>query len=85
LFPGIPGADVDDLLALYPSDIREGSPFNTGILNALTPQFKRIAAFQGDGVFQARRRWLLENTLPKNPNVWFYGASFPFCEEKQHY
>ena len=76
LFPGIPDADVDELLALYPSDIRKGSPFDTGIFNALTPQFKRIAAFQGDGVFQAPRRWMLENTLPENPNVWFYGASF---------
>jgi len=39
-----------------------------GILNALTPQLKRIAAL-GDGVFQAPRRWML---LPENPNVWFF-------------
>lgn len=73
-FPGAPLSDINSLTSLYPEDITQGSPFDTGILNALTPQFKRIAALQGDGVFQAPRRWLLQNTLPTNPNVWV------FCE-----
>lgn len=72
-FPGIPDADLDELLRLYPADITKGSPFDTGPLNALTRQFKRIAAFQGDGVFQAPRRWMLENTRPINPSIWVYG------------
>jgi carboxylesterase type B len=71
-FPGITDAQLNQLATLYPSDITQGSPFDTGILNAITPQFKRIAAFQGDGVFQAPRRWLLQNTVPTNPNVWSY-------------
>ncbi|KAF8158420.1 carotenoid ester lipase precursor [Crassisporium funariophilum] len=70
--PGTPDAQIDQLAEFYPGDITQGSPFNTGILNALTPQFKRIAAFQGDGVFQAPRRWMLQNTVPTNPNVWAY-------------
>ncbi|KAF8955263.1 carotenoid ester lipase precursor [Flammula alnicola] len=70
--PGTPDAQITQLAALYPSDITQGSPFDTGILNALTPQYKRIAAFQGDGVFQAPRRWLLQNTVPTNPNVWAF-------------
>jgi len=63
-------------MQLYPADITKGSPFDTRLLNALTPQFKRIAAFQGDGVFQAPRRWMLENTVPGNPNVWVYRKSY---------
>ncbi|KAG6829134.1 hypothetical protein H0H92_005608 [Tricholoma furcatifolium] len=58
--PGTTQAEVDNIAALYPSDITQGSPFDTGILNALTPQYKRIAAFMGDGVFQAPRRFFLQ-------------------------
>ncbi|PPQ85181.1 hypothetical protein CVT25_004188 [Psilocybe cyanescens] len=71
-FPGVTDAQLSQLAMLYPSDITQGSPFDTGILNALTPQFKRIASFQGDGVFQAPRRWLLQNVIPTNPNVWAF-------------
>ncbi|KAF8877142.1 carotenoid ester lipase precursor [Gymnopilus junonius] len=71
-FPGVTEDDLAQFAELYPADITQGSPFDTGILNAITPQFKRIAAFQGDGVFQAPRRWLLQNTLPTNPNVWAF-------------
>lgn len=39
-------AQAKMLDTLYPTDITAGSPFDTSILNALTPQFKRIAAFQ---------------------------------------
>ncbi|KAF8883776.1 carotenoid ester lipase precursor [Gymnopilus junonius] len=71
-FPDVTEDDLAQFAELYPADITQGSPFDTGILNAITPQFKRIAAFQGDGVFQAPRRWLLQNTLPTNPNVWAF-------------
>ncbi|KAH6917979.1 carotenoid ester lipase [Coprinopsis sp. MPI-PUGE-AT-0042] len=64
-------AQVDRIAELYPQDITKGSPFNTGVFNALTPQFKRLAAFQGDGVFQAPRRWFLKYTAGKQP-VWSY-------------
>jgi len=70
--PGSPVASIEELLNFYPSDITQGSPFNTGIFNAITPEFKRIAAILGDGMFQAPRRWLLQNAVPNNPNIWVY-------------
>ncbi|KAI0787376.1 carotenoid ester lipase precursor [Fomes fomentarius] len=69
--PEISSADLDSVLTLYPGDIIAGSPFNTGILNAITPQFKRLAAMQGDLVFQAPRRFFLEQTSGKQ-NTWAF-------------
>ncbi|KAF9522510.1 carotenoid ester lipase precursor [Crepidotus variabilis] len=71
-FPDVPDSDVLQLMALYSSDITQGSPFGTGWLNAVSRQFKRIAAFQGDGVFQAPRRLLINYASQKNPNIWGY-------------
>ncbi|KAG8970881.1 hypothetical protein FRC03_000099 [Tulasnella sp. 419] len=72
--------EIDKLLSLYPSDITAGSPYDTSVLNALTPQFKRIASLQGDLVFQAPRRHFLQNTW-KN-NAWAFlskrGKAIPF-------
>ncbi|KAG8927886.1 hypothetical protein FRC01_006759, partial [Tulasnella sp. 417] len=31
-------SEMNDLLKLYPADITQGSPYETGIFNALTPQ-----------------------------------------------
>ncbi|KAJ6624409.1 carotenoid ester lipase precursor [Mycena sp. CBHHK59/15] len=64
-------AQAKTLQTLYPSDITQGSPFDTSILDALTPQFKRIAAFQGDGVFQAPRRFFQQNLSGKQ-NQWAF-------------
>ncbi|KAF5376472.1 hypothetical protein D9615_008628 [Tricholomella constricta] len=69
--PNVPDADIDKLLKLYPSDITQGSPYNTGIFNAVTPQFKRIASFLGDGVFQAPRRFFLDQRSGKQ-NTWAF-------------
>ena len=55
--PGVTDDQISQLSALYPADVTAGSPFGTGLLNALTPQFKRIAAVQGDGVFQDVGSW----------------------------
>ncbi|KAF8896776.1 carotenoid ester lipase precursor [Gymnopilus junonius] len=44
----------------YPEDLAQGSPFNTGNSNAITPEFKRLAAIQGDYFFQAPRRFFLQ-------------------------
>ena len=71
--PGISDTDMNSLLQLYPDDIRAGSPFNTGIFNALTPQYKRLAAIQGDLVFTAPRRFFLEQRSSKQP-------TWSFCE-----
>lgn len=46
--PSATDAQTAEVLKAYPQDITQGSPFDTGILNAVTPQYKRLAAFQGD-------------------------------------
>ncbi|THU87322.1 carotenoid ester lipase precursor [Dendrothele bispora CBS 962.96] len=69
--PSISNSDLDDLLTAYPQDITQGSPFDTGILNAVSPQFKRFASFQGDAVFQAPRRFFFENLDGKQP-IWAF-------------
>ncbi|KAJ8496267.1 hypothetical protein ONZ51_g1208 [Trametes cubensis] len=63
--------DLDNLMTLYPADVTQGSPFDTGILNALTPEFKRLAAIQGDLVFQAPRRFFLQNRSGKQ-STWSF-------------
>ena len=76
----MPEASVDDvntLLELYPADVTQGSPYNTSILNAITPQFKRIAAMTGDLVFQAPRRFFLQQRASKQP-IWSYRTPLPF-------
>ena len=72
--PNAPKSDIDKLFTLYPGDITKGSPFDTGILNALTPQYKRIAALLGDIVFQSARRFFLENRSSKQ-NTWSFRQS----------
>ncbi|PPR02347.1 hypothetical protein CVT24_011691 [Panaeolus cyanescens] len=62
---------LEPLWDAYPSNIRDGSPFDTSVLNAITPQYKRISAFQGDAVFQAPRRWFLQH-LSGNQKLWSY-------------
>ncbi|KAJ7629013.1 Alpha/Beta hydrolase protein [Roridomyces roridus] len=60
---------IAQLAALYPADIPSGSPFNTSYNNALTPQFKRIAALVGDTLFQAPRRFF-QNALSGKQIQW---------------
>ena len=48
--PNATEADIDRVVDAYSSDPSEGSPFDTGDLNVLTPQYKRLAAIQGDFV-----------------------------------
>ncbi|KAI0790999.1 carotenoid ester lipase precursor [Abortiporus biennis] len=69
--PTATDADVNKLLSVYPDDITQGSPFDTGILNALTPEFKRVAAILGDLVFQAPRRYFLQQRGGKQ-NAWAF-------------
>ena len=61
---------------MYPADITQGSPYSTSILNAVTPEFKRIASLQGDLVFQAPRRYFIQNRAASQP-IWSYSASRP--------
>lgn len=69
--PNATHEEIDGILHMYLEDPTTGSPFGTGTLNQLTPQFKRIAAFQGDSVFQAPRRFLLHERSGKQ-KMWTY-------------
>ncbi|PSR79565.1 hypothetical protein PHLCEN_2v6976 [Hermanssonia centrifuga] len=69
--PAASSSDLDKLLTLYPADITQGSPYDTGILNALSPQFKRLASLQGDLVFQGARRFFLQQQSDKQ-NTWSF-------------
>ena len=71
-----PRSVVAKLLELYPSDPALGSPFDTGDAFAFSPQFKRMAALQGDFIEQAPRR-LFVQTLAKTQPVFSYRASRP--------
>ncbi|TFK87018.1 carotenoid ester lipase precursor [Polyporus arcularius HHB13444] len=64
-FPGASDATIAHLLELYPANPAAGSPFGTGDAFAFTPEFKRLAAFSGDFIFQATRRFLLDQRANK--------------------
>jgi hypothetical protein len=42
-FPDASDDQIATIGTLYPDDPSMGSPFNTGIFNALTPEYKRLA------------------------------------------
>ncbi|KAJ7480556.1 Alpha/Beta hydrolase protein [Mycena latifolia] len=69
--PQASSALMNTMDSMYPNDITDGSPFDMGVLDALTPQFKRIAAFQGDGVFQAPRRFFQQSRSGKQKQWGF--------------
>ncbi|KAG0699983.1 Alpha/Beta hydrolase protein [Suillus ampliporus] len=71
LYPNAPFESIHRLMEYYPEDITQGSPFDTGYLNAITQQFKRIAAFQGDVFLQAPRRFFLEQCSHRQ-NTWAF-------------
>jgi hypothetical protein len=48
------------LSELYPQDPAAGSPYDTGLLNAISPQYKRISSLNGDYSFHSQRRQLLQ-------------------------
>jgi len=58
LFPDASAPDIQALADLYSPDPAAGSPFGTGTANAITPEYKRLAAIQGDYAFEALRRFL---------------------------
>jgi hypothetical protein len=58
-YPDTPRSLAAALVATYPDDITAGSPFRTGLLNNIYPQYKRLAAILGDAVFNLRRRQML--------------------------
>jgi carboxylesterase type B len=65
------------LVATYPDDASDGSPFRTLILNEWYPQYKRIAAILGDLTFTLTRRAFL-NTVATAVPSWSYLASYDY-------
>ncbi|KDR73256.1 hypothetical protein GALMADRAFT_1341677 [Galerina marginata CBS 339.88] len=70
-FPKISPTQLAALAEAYPDDVTQGSPFNTGTANAITPQFKRISAIQGDLAFQAPRRFFIQ-TASKTQKIFAF-------------
>ncbi|KAF8637281.1 hypothetical protein AX17_002934 [Amanita inopinata Kibby_2008] len=70
-FPGITDDELAILLGTHAEDPAAGSPFGTGIENALTPEFKRESAAKGDMVWQAPRRYFLDHIADKR-ECWVY-------------
>ncbi|KAJ7700755.1 Alpha/Beta hydrolase protein, partial [Mycena rosella] len=54
-------AQIAQISTLYPEDPAQGLSFGTGSANAITPEFKRLAAFQGDFLFVGPRQFFLEH------------------------
>jgi acetylcholinesterase len=73
-------AQISQIVESYPDDPSAGSPFNTGLLNNIYPQFKRLAAILGDLTFTLTRRAFLSTASEVNPNVnsWSYLASYDY-------
>ncbi len=69
--PKASSTELRKLFEVYPDNITLGSPFDTGNQNALTPEFKRLAAIQGDWEFLSQRRFFTEHLAGKQ-NAWVY-------------
>ncbi|KAJ7149883.1 carotenoid ester lipase precursor [Mycena crocata] len=71
---------IERLSTLYPDVPTQGAPFDTGTKNQLSPEFKRLSAFEGDYYFTGARRFFLEQAS-KTQNVWSWvskrGKSIP--------
>ncbi|KAK5679258.1 hypothetical protein LTS10_008073 [Elasticomyces elasticus] len=72
-------ADVTGLVANYPDQPLlgqpAGSPFNTGVLNNIYPQYKRLAAILGDLIFTLARRNYLDKVASQVP-AWSYLSTY---------
>lgn len=64
-------AELAAVATNYPSDPTVGSPFDTGTADVAYPLYKRMAAFQGDIVFQGPRRNFVQ-TLSGTQKVYSY-------------
>lgn len=75
-FPGASQEDVAGLVATYPDDPSAGSPFDTGVLNNIYPEFKRLAAILGDVTFTLARRSVLSDLTGSGLPAWSYLSTF---------
>jgi carboxylesterase type B len=74
-FPMATEAQIAALVATYPDDPSYGSPYNTGDLYNVYPQFKRLAAILGDLTFTLTRRVYLSVVSSTVP-TWSYISSY---------
>ncbi len=65
-------AQIQGLVDVYPDEPAQGSPFGTGELYNIYPQYKRLAAILGDITFTLTRRLFLSITSTVNPNTPTY-------------
>ncbi|KAF8129906.1 Alpha/Beta hydrolase protein [Boletus edulis] len=68
---GVPQQEIQKVGMVYEEDPTLGSPYGVGTNDTLTPEYKRIASFQGDFYFQAPRRYALQYLSPTQ-DVWSY-------------
>ena len=69
---------MNEYVSYYDNDWTDGSPFRTGDMYRIYPQFKRLAAILGDLVFTLTRRvtlQILERMDPEMP-TWSYLSSY---------
>jgi carboxylesterase type B len=73
-------SQINELVGTYQTTTEDGSPFRTGLLNNLYPQFKRVAAILGDITFTLTRRVFLDVTNAVNPSVpsWSYLSTYDY-------
>ncbi|TFY75253.1 hypothetical protein EWM64_g8758 [Hericium alpestre] len=71
MLPNATDYELDLTLRHYPGLPSAGCPFDTGFRNILGPQYKRIAAIQGDVVFHSPRRFFLQH-LAGRQNSWSF-------------
>ncbi|KAI0060460.1 alpha/beta-hydrolase [Artomyces pyxidatus] len=71
MLPEATDPQLDLLLQYYPDYQPAGCPFDTGFKNALGPQFKRVAAIEGDVVFHGPRRFMMKNLAGKQ-KAWAF-------------
>lgn len=70
-FPDTPESITAGYVNTYSEDPSAGSPFRTGLLYNIYPQFKRVAAISGDIVFNLRRRQYLD-VVSSAVNAWSF-------------
>ncbi|PVH71558.1 alpha/beta-hydrolase [Cadophora sp. DSE1049] len=77
-FHGASKAQIEELVATYPETFFDGSPFRSGLLNNIYPQFKRLAAILGDLSFTLTRRSFMDlaNTVAPDVPSWSYMSSY---------
>lgn len=74
-FPATSTSLISQLVATYPDNPADGSPFNTSIANEIYPQFKRLAAILGDTTFTLTRRSYLAS-VSSAVKSWSYLATY---------